>query len=176
MSVEVYLGNPPENIKAWIQAHLQPTGHPETRFTLEGGNVETYNITGTLDLQWMIDHEFFNDNNWLKTITSVDIGNTVTSIGSSAFEGCSNLTSVTIPDSVTNIDENVFSQCRSLINVIIPNNVTSIAYGIFSGCLNLTSVTMPEGVVDIGDSAFYYCGLTSITIPASVTIVGFNAF
>ena len=26
-----------------------PTGNPETRFTLEGGTVETYNITGTLD-------------------------------------------------------------------------------------------------------------------------------
>ena len=26
-----------------------PSGHPETRFTLQGGTVETYNITGTLD-------------------------------------------------------------------------------------------------------------------------------
>ena len=26
-----------------------PSGHAETRFTLEGGTVETYNITGTLD-------------------------------------------------------------------------------------------------------------------------------
>ena len=26
-----------------------PASHPETRFTLEGGTVETYNITGTLD-------------------------------------------------------------------------------------------------------------------------------
>ena len=26
-----------------------PAGHAETRFTLEGGTVETYNITGTLD-------------------------------------------------------------------------------------------------------------------------------
>lgn len=26
-----------------------PSGHPETRFTLEDGTVETHNITGTLD-------------------------------------------------------------------------------------------------------------------------------
>lgn len=26
-----------------------PASHPETRFTLEGGTVETYNIEGTLD-------------------------------------------------------------------------------------------------------------------------------
>ena len=25
------------------------SGHPETRFTLQGGTVETHNITGTLD-------------------------------------------------------------------------------------------------------------------------------
>ena len=83
MAVEVYLGYPPPNIIAWIEQHAQPAGHPETRFTLEGGTVETYNITGTFDRQWMIDHGFYDGDNyeWLKTITSVDIGNTVTSIG-----------------------------------------------------------------------------------------------
>lgn len=49
MAVEVYLGYPPANIIDWIRNHSQPAGHEETRFTLEGGNVETYNITGTLD-------------------------------------------------------------------------------------------------------------------------------
>ena len=49
MAIEKYLGNPPANIIDWIKAHSQPAGHPETRFTLEGGTVETYNITGTLD-------------------------------------------------------------------------------------------------------------------------------
>ena len=81
-----------------------PASHPETRFTLEGGTVETYNITETLDRQWMIDNGYYvpyNDetgegNYWIKTITQADIGNTVTSIGSSAFCYCSGLTSVTI--------------------------------------------------------------------------------
>lgn len=49
MSTEVYLGKPPAYIEEWIKAHAQPAGHPETRFTLEGGTVETANITGTLD-------------------------------------------------------------------------------------------------------------------------------
>ena len=49
MTTEIYLGNPPANIVDWIRNHSQPPGHPETRFTLQGGTVETYNITGTLD-------------------------------------------------------------------------------------------------------------------------------
>jgi len=67
--------------------------HPETRFTLQDGTVETYNITGTIDHQWMIDNGYFDEDEdtWLKTITQVDIGNTVTSIGDSAFSYCESL-------------------------------------------------------------------------------------
>jgi hypothetical protein len=35
----------------------------KTRFTLEGGTVETHDITGTLDQQWMIDNGYFDENN-----------------------------------------------------------------------------------------------------------------
>jgi hypothetical protein len=65
----------------------EPTSHPETRFTLQGGTVETHNITGTIDQQWMIDNGYFDEEQeyWVKTITQVDIGNTVTNLGSRAF-------------------------------------------------------------------------------------------
>ena len=46
-----------------------------------------------------------------KSIKSVEIGNSVTSIGKSAFYGCSGLTSVTIPNSVTSIGDFAFSFC-----------------------------------------------------------------
>ena len=41
----------------------------------------------------------------------------LTTIGNSAFEGCSNLTSVTIPDSVTTIGSSAFRDCSRLKTV-----------------------------------------------------------
>ena len=110
-------------------------------------------------------------------LTSVTIGNSVTSIGGSTFKGCSSLTSVTIPNSVSSIGFEAFSGCGGLTSVTIPNSVTSIGYSAFSGCGGLTSVTIPNSVTSIGFEAFKGCsGLTSVTIPNSVTSIGESAF
>ena len=95
------------------------SGHAETRFTLEDGTVETHNITGELDQQWMINNGYFDENewSWLKTITEADIGNTVTSIGGGAFVGCSGLTSVTIGNGVTSIGGSAFRGCNGLTSM-----------------------------------------------------------
>lgn len=110
-------------------------------------------------------------------LTSVTIPNSVTSIGSSAFSGCSGLTSVTIPNSVKTIGDYAFNNCIGLTSVTIPNSVTAIGNNVFSGCGGLNSVTIPNSVTTIGDNAFSGCGgLNSLTIPNSVTAIGNNAF
>ena len=110
-------------------------------------------------------------------LTSVTIGNSVTSIGNKAFYGCRGLTSVTIPNSVTSIGNVAFWGCSGLTSVTIPNSVTSIGNSAFYGCSGLTSVTIPNSVTSIGEFAFYACsGLTSVTIPNSVTTIGESAF
>ena len=78
-----------------------------------------------------------------------------------SFYNCSNLTSVTIGNSVTSIGEVAFCFCSSLTSVTIPDSVTSIGNWAFSGCTGLTSVTIPDSVTSIGNYAFYECtGLT----------------
>ena len=100
----------------------------------------------------------------------------VTSIGSSAFSGCTGLTSVTIPDKVTTIGSSVFEGCTGLTSVGIPNSVTSIGSSAFSGCTGLTSVTIPNSVTTIGDNAFYNTHLKSVTIGSGVQSIGSSAF
>ena len=106
----------------------------------------------------------------------VTIPDSVTSIGSSAFDGYSGLASVTISSSVTNIGHYAFYRCSGLASVTIPDGVTSIESSAFSGCSGLTSVAIPSSA-SIWSSAFSGCsGLTSVTIPGSVTSVGSQAF
>ena len=111
------------------------------------------------------------------SLVSIDIPNSVTSIGSSAFRRCNGLTSIDIPNSVTSIGQSAFDGCSGLTSVTIPNSVTSIGNYAFRGCSGLTSVTIPNSVTSIGGYAFYGCsGLTSIDIPNSVTSIGGSAF
>ena len=78
--------------------------------------------------------------------------------------GMSKLKSVEIPNSVTSIGEHSFNNCIGLNSVAIPNSVTSIGYYAFYGCTGLTSLTIGNGVTSIGESAFEGCkGLTSVT-------------
>ena len=95
-------------------------------------------------------------------------GDSVTSIGDSAFYDCNSLTSVVIPDSVTYIGWGAFYYCSSLTSVVIPDGVESIDRYAFSDCSSLTSVVIPDGVTSIGNGAFRNCSsLTEIKVDSN---------
>ena len=111
------------------------------------------------------------------SLTSINIPDNVTSIGNYAFEGCSSLTSINIPDSVTSIGYAAFRNCSSLTSITIPDSVTSIGNSAFNGCSSLESVTIGNGVTFISNSAFYGCSsLESVTMGNGVTSIGNYAF
>ena len=96
---------------------------------------------------------------------TITFDGTVTTIGDSAFSGCSNLLSIRIPGSVTSIGHAAFSWCDGLASFIIPDSVTSIGSGAFSLCVELTSIEIPESVTSIDPNPFSHCyGLASIVV------------
>jgi hypothetical protein len=97
-------------------------------------------------------------------LTSVAIGNNVTSIGGSAFRGCTALAGVTVPTTVKRIEDGTFSDCTGLTNVAIGNGVREIGADAFSGCTGLMSVTIPSSVTSINGAFFGCTALTNIGV------------
>ncbi len=99
------------------------------------------------------------------SITSVIIGDGVTSIGNYAFYYSTKLTSATIGDGVISIGDYAFDHCSSLISITIADNVTSINISAFSNCSSLANVTLGKGVASIDKNAFAFCSsLANITV------------
>ena len=99
------------------------------------------------------------------------------SLGSSVFQGCTNLTNVTIPNSVTSFGTACFSGCAALPNITLPNSLESIVFNCFLGCSSLTSITIPNSVSFIGTACFSGCSsLSSITFSSSVESISNNSF
>ena len=144
-----------------------------------GNHIDGYEITA------IGDGAFYGTN-----LTSVTIGDSVTTIGEWAFGRCESLTSVTIGDSVTTIDGYAFAYCSTLTSITVSENNTayqSINGNLYSkdgtvlvtyaGGKTDTFFVVPNIVTTIGDLAFALCSsLTSVTIPDSVTTIGDGAF
>lgn len=96
-------------------------------------------------------------------------------IGISAFNSCPNLTTVELGNGVTSVGDNAFSKCTALKSINIGDGVTSIGKNAFNGCTALTNANIGSGA--IGANAFQDCsGLASVTLGDGVTSIGANAF
>ena len=110
------------------------------------------------------DYAFYN----CQSIKSVEIGESVTSIGNAAFSSCSGLTSVTIPNSVTSIGQYAFKYCSGLTSVSIGESVTSIGEYAFKGCDKLRKVTAyPTTVPNVYKSSFAHYN-AALYVPCDV--------
>ena len=100
-------------------------------------------------------------NKYIKTLNCDYVGE----IEDYAFYGCSNMTSLTLGEQLTSIGKHSFENCSSLQSVIVPDSVTQFGSYSFSGCSSLPSIKIPEAVKTIGDYTFFGCtGLKTFAI------------
>ena len=91
--------------------------------------------------------------------TSITLRKGTKGIAEYAFADCNcdGLTSINIPNSVTTIGICAFEGRTGLTAVNIPNSVTTIGYQTFWGCSSLTTVNIPKSVTTIDEDAFMDC-------------------
>jgi len=127
--------------------------------------------------------------NWSANITSVDIGNGITSIGNYAFYDHRMIRSVSIPVSVTEIRFSAFSFFQELTEIYIPATVTTIDPLFLQGSASITNIIVDEAntVFSSVDGVMFSKDMSilltcpngksgSYTIPESVKIIGEFAF
>ncbi len=119
---------------------------------------------------------------------SIEIPDSVTVIGKSAFSFCKSLKEIIVDEGNPNYrskDGALYTKDMTrliavpevIASVEIPKSVTEIGEEAFVDCTSLTSIEIPDSVTEIGWNAFEGCtSLSSIVIPDSVTEIGEEAF
>ena len=103
---------------------------------------------------------------YITTLTSLTLPDTITSMGRNAVSECWNLPEITLPADLTNLGDQVFNKCESLTSIEIPEGVTVLPNDALRYCTSLTDVTLPDSLTQIGNYAFGHCdALTVLIIP-----------
>lgn len=124
--------------------------------------------------------------NSCKKLTTVNLPNSLKSIGNMAFCYCEKLKTIDLPQGLEILGYGVFYKCESLEEITIPNSLIKLSNtygveGIFFNCTKLKSVILPEDALEefnlIPAYAFANCSnLVSINIPKSIRKINTKAF
>ncbi len=138
-------------------------------------------LSYTFDTDHYVVNGFTDHNSKLLTIPAVYNDGVngeypVTAIGDNAFGWCSDIERITIPASVTSIGSFAFGGNSNLVTVEIAGNPTFEDYA-FSQCNKLDNFTMSgEGAYEIKNDAFKYCKFSNLTLGPGCTKIWYNAF
>ena len=113
-------------------------------------------------------------------LTSIHLPKTLTSIGTSALEGCKKLEEINgLSDcKLTSIGANAFASCSALKEVdLSKSSFTALPTSAFAKDTALTSVKLPDSLTEIGEKAFVGCGaMEKIDLSnTKLTTIGKNA-
>ena len=139
-----------------IQSNTSGPCGDNVTWRLSESGVLTIEGTGAmLSSPW----QSYNEN-----ITSVIIGDGVTSIVDEAFIRCSNLTTVNFGNGLQIIGKEAFNGCQNISSLVLPSTLTTIGDHAFAGCGSFSSIIIPKSVTNIGNGPFAACCFTSISV------------
>lgn len=108
----------------------------------------------------------------------VELPETVTSIGSSAFIDNTNLSEVVVRGSVGSVGDKAFYGCTAM--EILPDfngALTNMGTEVFRGCTGLREVRIPSSLREIPSKAFYFCtNIERLVVSEGVETISADAF
>ena len=118
--------------------------------------------------------------NTITTLTEIEIPASVQKIGDHAFADCSNLKTVTFKEQdaskLTTIDTSAFEGCSLMKLSKLPEGVTTINASAFKDCKKISLTDLPTGLITIGNAAFENCTMLRIGKLPAITALGMAAF
>lgn len=118
--------------------------------------------------------------NTITTLTEIEIPASVQKIGDHAFADCSNLKTVTFKEQdaskLTTIDTSAFEGCSLMTLSKLPEGVTTINASAFKDCKKISLTDLPTGLITIGNAAFENCTMLRIGKLPAITALGMAAF
>lgn len=116
----------------------------------------------------------------ITTLTKIEIPASVQKIGDHAFADCSNLTAVTFKEpadsKLTTIDTSAFEGCSLMTLFKLPKGVTTINASAFKDCKKISLTDLPTGLITIGNAAFENCTMLRVGELPAITALGTAAF
>ena len=113
-------------------------------------NLANISIPDNLNLL-RVGHKVCRGTKWLKEHQFLILNHTIYDADPTSCIG-----NLTIPNGVTSIESSAFEGCDSLTGIAFPEGLSSIGPEAFQGCSSLDSITIPKSVSSIGEKAFGY--------------------
>ncbi|MFA7266876.1 MAG: leucine-rich repeat protein, partial [Candidatus Nanopelagicales bacterium] len=108
-------------------------------------------------------------------VATVEMSDSVTTIGDDAFRGATSLANINFPTALTSIGASAFRD-TAVTTFVAPATLTSIGDSAFNGVTALTTATLNSGLLSIGAEAFSNTRITTVAIPDSVGSMGDSVF
>jgi len=109
-------------------------------------------------------------------LQSINIPNSVITIGEEAFAG-NNFSTIEIPEKVNTIENGAFTACKKLQKIKLPDAAQKLGTMLFANCIKLTDAELPQGIETITESMFSGCAsLTQFIVPDTVKLIENYAF